>query len=145
MLMSFTSFAVGDDFILNHNCQTKVPKSGYTPVAGHLVIIDTSIANGVDVCAVNENPYGIITWVAPDATYCTVAEFLGGTTIVLPFSGSVALGDKVECDGAALAATGTSGPSRGVVRTDNSNGVGVVIATGSSSPAGTGTCVVRFS
>jgi len=141
--MSLTTFAIGDDFFRDENGKTKTPKASYTPVVGHAVVADSSIANGFDLAAANENPYGIVTWVAPDASYATIHEFIPGTTCVFPISGSVALGDKIECTG-STAAVGTSGPTRSEIRTDNSNGIGFVIGTGSSSPAGTGTAVVRF-
>jgi hypothetical protein len=141
--MALTLFAIGDDFFRDENGKTRVPKSGYTPVVGHAVVLDTSVANGADLAAANENPYGIVTWIAPDATYFTVHEFVPGTSCVFPINGAVALGDKIEATG-STAAVGTSGPVRSEIRTDNTNGIGIVIGTGSSSPAGTGTAVVRF-
>lgn len=144
--MAFVTFTTGDRFNLGWNCKPKVCKSGYTPVPGHLVILDASIANGVDIIAANENPYGIIisigNWSATNPTApITVAEFVPGTEIVLPINGAVAKGDKIEYGGTALGTT----PPRTVIQTDNTNGVGVVIATGAGeSPAGAGTCVVRF-
>lgn len=141
--MAVTTFAIGDDFFRDENGKTKVPKSGYTPAVGDAVVVDISVANGADLAAADENPYGLVTWVASDATYFTVHEFIPGTTCVFPISGTVNLGDKIECTG-SKAAVGTGGPSRSIVRTDNGNGIGSVIGTGASSPAGTGTCVVRF-
>lgn len=141
--MALTTFATGDDFFRDENGKTKAPKSGYTAAVGDAVVLDTSVANGFDLAAADEVPYGIVTWVAPDATYATVHEFVTGTTCVFPISGTVNLGDKIECTG-SKAAVGTGGPSRSIIRTDNSNGSHVVIATGSTSPAGTGTAVVRF-
>jgi hypothetical protein len=141
--MSLTTFAIGDDFLRDENRKTKYPKSGYTPVVGHAVVYDSSVADGVDLAAANENPAGIVTWISVDATYMTVAEFVPGTTCIFPISGTVNLGDKIECTG-STAAVGTNGPTRSEIRTDNSNGIGFVIGTGSTSPAGTGTAVVRF-
>lgn len=140
--MAFTIRSTGDAYIQleGFNMKTKVAKSGYTPAVGDLVILDTSIANGVDLIAVDENPYGIVETVL--GTVCTVAELVGGATIELPYSGTVALGDKVEGNGAA--ATHGASLDRSPVRTDNSNGVGLVIAVDADSPHGTGHCVVRF-
>ena len=140
--MAFTIRSTGDNYVQLEafNLKTKIPKAGYTPAVGDLVILDTSIANGVDLIAANENPYGIVE--ASASGVCTVAELVGGATIELPYSGSVALGDKVEGDGSA-ATHGTS-LDRSPVRTDNTNGVGVVIAVDADSPHGTGHCVVRF-
>lgn len=141
--MAITTFNIGDDFVRDDNGVTKFPKSGYTPVVGHAVVIDTSLANCVDLAASNENPYGIIDWVSPSAAYCCVREFVPGTTCIFPINGTVALGDKIEATG-STAAVGTGGPTRSEIRADNSNGIGIVIGTGATSPAGTGTCVVRF-
>ncbi len=142
--MSLTTFVTGDDFYRDENGKTKYPKSGYTPAVGDATVVDTSITAGFDLAAADEVPSGIVTWISPGATYATVKEFTTGMTCVFPISGTVNLGDKIECTG-SKAAVGTGGPSRSIVRADNSNGGHVVIATGSGSPAGTGTCVVRFS
>lgn len=140
--MAFTIRSTGDSYIQleGFNMRTKIAKSGYTPVVGDLVILDTSAPNAVDLIAADENPYGIVETVL--GTVCTVAELVAGATIELPYSGSVALGDKVEGDGAA-ATHGTS-LDRSPVRHDNSNGVGLVIAVDADAPHGTGHCVVRF-
>ncbi len=141
--MSLTTFSIGDDFVRDENGMTKVPKSGYTPAVGDAVVYDSSLSNCVDLAAADENPAGIIDWVNPGATICTVREFVPGTTCIFPISGTVNLGDKIECTG-SKAAVGTNGPSRSIIRTDASNGIGFVIGTGATSPAGTGTAVVRF-
>lgn len=142
--MALTTFAIGDDFVRDENGKTKFPKAGYTPAIGDLAVIDTSIADGFDLAAADEVPSLYVDWVASDSTYATTRDLVPGTTMILPISGAVALGDKIECTG-SKAATGTGGPSRSVIRADNINGGHLVIGTGASSPAGTGTCVVRFS
>lgn len=147
--MAFNVTTLGDYFNLGWNVKPKVPKSGYTPAVGHLVIQDTSIANGVDLIAADENPYGIVisvdSWSAAAPTSpISVAELLPGTEIMLPTTGTVNKGDKIEGNGTALAQMGT-GQSRTPVRADNANGVGQVIGSGAGeSPAGANTCVVRF-
>jgi hypothetical protein len=141
--MALTTYAIGDDFYRDENGKTRVPKSGYTAAVGDAVVLDTSVSNGADLCAADENPYGIVTWVSAGATYFTVHEFIPGTSCVFPISGTVNKGDKIECTG-SKAAVGTSGPSRSIVRADNSTGIGYVLSSGTESPAGTGTCVVRF-
>ena len=145
--MAFTTFVGGDYYNLGWNMKAKVPKSGYTPAVGHLVILDSSIANGVDIITTNENPYGLVvsidSWSSTNTTSpITVAELVPGTEIVLPTTGSIAKGDKIEYGGTALS---TGVVPRTVVQTDNSNGVGVVVAAGAGeSPAGANTAVVRF-
>lgn len=145
--MAFSTFNVGDAYNLGWNMKAKKVKSGYTPVPGHLVLLDASIANAVDIIAANENPYGIIdsigNWTATNTgALITVAEFVPGTEIVLPTTGTIAKGDKIEYGGTPL--SGGAVP-RTVVQADNSNGVGVVIAAGAGeSPAGADTAVVRF-
>ena len=139
--MAFTSTVAGDRYVLPEvgNIKPKKPKSGYTAVVGDLVILDTSIANGVDLITTNENPYGIVESINNSNGILSVAEFVAGAEIELPYTGSVALGDKVEF--------GTSHGTtldRTTVQTDNSNGVGAVVAVDASAPHGTGHCVVRF-
>lgn len=141
--MALTTFVTGDDFYRDENGKTRYPKAGYTPLIGDATMIDTSIAAGFDLAAADEVPMGIVTWVSADATYATVHDFVPGTYCVFPISGAVALGDKIECTG-SKAATGTGGPSRSVIRTDGTNGSHIVVGTGATSPAGTGTAVVRF-
>jgi hypothetical protein len=141
--MAFTTTVAGDRYILPEvgNVKPKRPKSGYTAVVGDLVILDTSIADGVDLIATDENPYGIVESINNSNGMLSVAEFVAGCSIELPYSGSVALGDKIE--GPASIAQGTT-LLRTTVRTDNSNGVGTVVAKDADTPHGTGHCVVRF-
>lgn len=145
--MAFTSFIAGDHFNHGDNVYTKVPKSGYTPAIGHLVVLDASIANGVDLIAANEAIYGIVvafgTWSASNTGgTISVAKFTPGSRIVLPTTGVIAKGDKVEYGGTALS---TGVVPRTVVQADNTNGNGFVVAAGAGeSPAGADTAVVEF-
>lgn len=141
--MAFNSTTAGDRYILPEpgNVKPKKPKSGYTAVVGDLVIQDTTVADGVDLIATDEPPYGIVESVNNANGTLSVAEFYPGCTIELPYSGAMALGDKIE--GPAVIAQGTT-LLRTTVRTDNTNGVGVVIAKDANSPHGTGHIVVRF-
>src|SRR5438128_1132150 len=116
--MSITKFNIGNDFVRDENGKTMFPKSGYTPAVGDAVVLDNSIANGFDLCAANENAWGRVDWVSPDASYACVRELVPGTMAVWPTSGSVAIGDKTEATG-AIAATGTGGQNASVMRTDN--------------------------
>lgn len=145
--MAFTSTIAGDRYILpeSGNVKPKVPKSGYTPVRGDLVILDTSIAEGVDILTTDENPYGMVeninTWTSAAVTRpISVAEFYPGCEVEFNYTGTVALGDKVEFS----SATRDTILGRTKVKADNTNGVGSVIAVDASAPHGTGYCVVRF-
>jgi hypothetical protein len=138
--MAFTTLVAGDRYLLGWNVVPKVPKSGYTAAVGDLVIIDSSIANGVDVIAANENPYAIVESINNSNGVLSVAEFVSGTYIELPYTGSVALGDKIEFGSATHGTT----LDRTTIQTDNSNGVGTVVAVDASAPHGTGHAVVRF-
>lgn len=139
--MAFTSIVAGDRYLLPEvgNIKAKRPKSGYTAVIGDLVILDTSIADGVDVITTNENPYGIVESINNSNGMLSVAEFVAGAEIELPYTGSVALGDKVE-----FGTTHGTTLDRTTVQTDNANGVGAIIAKDANTPHGTGHCVVRF-
>lgn len=136
--MAFLSIIAGDTANVAQWTVTYQPKSGYTPVRGDLVILDSTIAVGVDLIAANENPMGIV--LKHENGITTVWKFRTGDRVVLPYSGSVAKGDKVEGDGGAHQAT----IDRSTVRTDNSNGVGFVVAVDTETAPGVGFCVVEF-
>lgn len=141
--MAFILPRAGDKYRLGHNCHLKVPKSGYTAKKGDLVILDTSLANGVDLIADNEAAYGIVESLNNGNGTLSVVELLPGTYIELPYTGSAPnLGDKV----AGVATSGTHGSSldRSLVDADNSNGTGSVVAVDGDTPHGTGHVVVRY-
>lgn len=99
-----------------------VPKSGWTdPEIGNLVIWDTGGPYWVDECAADENPMGQIIAMTPAKDVLTIEQFTPGSVQVLPYTGSPAVGDKIEATGAAVA-------GEGVVRLDNGTGVGKVVA-----------------
>ncbi|MBI3911040.1 MAG: hypothetical protein HY320_08925 [Armatimonadetes bacterium] len=99
------------------------PKTAWTdPAVGNLVIWDTTGNHFVDECVADENPIGQVIAVNPSKTILTVELFTGGMVTVLPYSGTVARGDKVEADGTV------DGNGAGKVRADNVNGTGRVIA-----------------
>lgn len=129
----------GDNFNMGWNCKFRQPKSGYTPVVGDLVIVDTTVPFGVDAIAANENPYAIVIAVTAD-NYPTVAELVAGTQVTLPYTGTVNVGDKIEGSGGGSDTT----LIRTIVRSDNSNGVGTVLAVDGDTAYGTGYCTVRF-
>lgn len=145
--MAFTSTIAGDRYLLpaTGNVKPKVPKSGYTPVRGDLVILDTSIQNGVDILTTDENPYGMVeninTWTSSATTRpISVAEFYPGCEVTFNYTGTVNKGDKVEFS----SATRDTLLGRTKVKTDNTNGVGAVVAVDAETFYGTGYCVVRF-
>lgn len=99
------------------------PKSGWAdPALGNLVTWDTGGDMHVDECAADEPPIGQVIAMNPAGTVLTVELFTGGMVAVLPYSGTVARGDKVEADGT------TDSSGTGKVRTDNTNGTGRVVA-----------------
>jgi hypothetical protein len=130
-----------DYFILEWNVVPGVPKSSYTPVVGHLVRRETAQDSEWDLSVANEVPAGIVVAVNANSTKISVAEFVAGVTIVLPTTGVVALGDKIETNATALATVGSMTIQRGQVVVDNTNGVGTVVDL---NPAGTATATVRF-
>ena len=100
-----------------------VPKAGWAdPEVGNLVIWDTTGNMRADECAADEAPMGQVIAINPAKTVLTVELFTGGMVAVLPYSGVVGLGDKVEADGT------TDANKQGKVRTDNVNGSGRVVA-----------------
>lgn len=130
-----------DYFILEYNVTPGVPKSGYTPVKGHLVRRETAQDNEWDLCTTDEAFSGIVVAVNANSTVISVAEFVPGTSVVLPTTGAIALGDKVWADGgAALADVGTTGIQRTRVEA-SATGVGLVVDL---NPAGSATATVRF-
>lgn len=139
--MSVTKLTGGDDFVREDNIHPVIPKSGYTAAVGDLVTRDTSLANCVDLCALNERIWGFVMSINGDGSVLSVAELKDGCRIVLPYISAPSLGDSVESDG-SRAGSGLTTRSR--VQTDNTNGVGKVIGVDSTSPGGTGTCLVEF-
>lgn len=139
--MALTVPKEGDYFILADNVVPGVPKSGYTPRIGHLVKRETAADNEWDLSTTDEVFAGIIVAVNANNTKISVAELRAGTSIILPTTGVVALGNKVWADGgAALADVGTMGIQRTRVEVDSS-GVGTVVDL---NPAGSATATVRF-
>lgn len=99
------------------------PKSGWSdPAVGNLVIWDGGGNMHVDECAADENPVGQIIAMNPAKTVLTIELFCAGMVAVLPYSGTVNRGDKVEADGTADA------QGQGKVKSDNTNGSGRVLA-----------------
>src|SRR5688572_23731190 len=124
--MAFTTVRAGDRYILpeSGNIKPQAPKSGWTAEVGDLIIADTSVAMGVDEITTAENPAGIVESVNNANGTLSVAWFYTGAEIELPYTGSVALGDKIEFGSATHGTT----LDRTTVQTDNSNGVGTVVA-----------------
>ena len=130
----------GDRFMFGFNQVFRAAHSGYTPVVGDLVQVETGGPFEVDVIVANENPYGIVISTNQGSGFPTVAELVAGAQLVLPYTGTVNLGDKIEGSGGGSDTT----LNRTIVRTDNSSGVGTVIALDGDTPYGTGYCTVRF-
>lgn len=121
--MALPFSTAGDYFMIPEALVAGKPKSGYTAVVGDLVIRDTSIANGWDRCAANENPGGIVVSINSSNGTISVAEFvIGISTIRLEYIGTdPALGQTMEA-GSTPAKGTTTITDRDVVELDNTNG-----------------------
>lgn len=132
---------IGDNYMWPWSTVAKVADNTYTsPAVGDLVALSTAAGNAVSGPADEVLPYGIVESINQGNGILTVVELLPGSTIVLPYSGSVSLGDAIECTGS------TQGTllARTIVGTENVGGVGKIIAIDADTPYGTGYCVVRF-
>lgn len=139
--MAFVMPYQDDKFNTDH-VVLKQAKSGYTAVVGDLVISDATVAHGVDLIAADEATYGLVISLnnRTDGTMLSVQELTPGSYIVLPYTGSLAKGDKVEFSSATHGTT----IDRTQVKVDNSNGNGYVTAVDADTAAGTGHAIVRF-
>jgi hypothetical protein len=136
--MALTTPFAGDYWNLGWNTTAGRPKSGYTPAVGHLVVRENAAANEWDLIAANEPPTGYVFSINSSNGVISVAMLVPGTKLILPTTGTVALGDKVEYGGTAL----STGPvARTVVQEDNTNGGGRITAL---TPAGADTAEVTF-
>lgn len=139
--MALTLTSTGDNFHRGWNEFAVKAVAGYTaPAVGDLVAYENSAANSVDIIAGNEAILGIVDSINASNGVLSICELVPGCRIELPYTGVVALGDKV------LFSSATQGASvpRTQVKTDNTNGTGLVIAVDADAPHGTGHCVVRF-
>ncbi len=139
--MSRTLTTCGDNFHRGWNEFAAVPLGGYTPAVGDLVTYETGAANTVDLIAGIEAIAAIVDSVNSGSGVVTICELVAGCRLELPYTGTVALGDKVKFS----SATHGTALDRTQVQTDNSNGIGLVIAVDADAPHGVGHCVVRFS
>jgi len=137
----------GDNFRRQWNEVTKNLAAAYTtPKIGDLVKITTGSSNEVSLCGDDDPPYGILDHVYSTNQQVTVAEFVSGATIELPYDPgdtAPALGDAITV---SVAAGGhdTVLDRSFIAKQDASEGVGVVIAKDAGTPHGTGFVVVRF-
>jgi hypothetical protein len=114
--------------------------AGYTsPARGDLVKQDTSGNRLVNICSAGDVPLGLVVQVGGDGVL-TVREFLPGETVVLEYTGTFAIGDKVVSN-ATSGTIAIGGFTRQQVKHDNTNGTGTVVAK--DAPA-TGLCEVRY-
>jgi hypothetical protein len=146
--MALSAATFGDYLNLGTNVVPMVPKSGYTPVKGNLVRREGAQSNEVDVCAVDEAPIGIVMTVGPSGAgitpgICGVALFVQGVHVILPNATGLqpVFDDKIEADAGGMVAVGSTGLTRTRIRTDNTNGVGRVVAI---NPGGPDTVGVAF-
>lgn len=108
------------------NIKAMVPVAGYTaPEVGDLVIYDTSENNAVDEAADTENPIGEVYSTNRDNGILSIALYKSGTRVVLPYSGVVAVGNKIRSTGTREIASVDQGKT--VVEAD-AGGVGAIVA-----------------
>lgn len=112
------------------------------PRLGDLVKLDTS-GNGLVMQATSGDvPLGLLWSVNNNNGTLSILE-LRDCDLILPYTGTFAVGDKVVANGttSSTAATQVGGINRDIVKHDNTNGIGTVIA---KDVPGTGLAVVRF-
>lgn len=135
--MALTKSTPGEQLIIEGNVRPRVKVTGYTtPVVGHLIKNSTAGNDQADRCAANDAPVGLLISTNLGAVL-SVAEFKHNVTVILDYTGALALGDKIVSNGDA----GTVDTTRDRVKRDNTNGVGRVSAL--DFPA-TGQCAVSF-
>ncbi len=121
--MSTQFSTAGDNFYHPEALKARKPKSGYTAVVGHLVVRDTSVANGIDRAAANENPIGIVVSTNAGNGTITIAELEPyNSTIALEYIGTApTVGQLMEAGSTPGLGTVTY-TDRDVVELDNTNG-----------------------
>lgn len=105
--MAIPASTAGDYFMIPEQIMAGKPKSGYTPAVGHLVVEDTTLANGYDRAASTENPIGIILSINGNPSNGTISVArlqIGTSTIILEYTDGSA-----PALGARMVATGASG------------------------------------
>lgn len=138
--MAFNLPTAGDRFIPELHVRPWKAVSGYTtPLEGHLVKQDTSGNRLINQCADGDVPLGMILRDNGNGVY-SVWEFRAGATVVLQYSSTFAVGDKIVSH-AAAGTIAVQGKLRDQIKHDNTNGIGTV--TAKDSPA-TGLCEVAF-
>lgn len=150
--MAFLSNIAGDRYIAPErgNVKAKVPNTAYTPAVGDLVtIVAAGINNNVALISGIVAIVGIVENISGWSSAfplrpISVAEFFPGAEIELAYTGAVAIGDKVVFSTNIKDTVLGTLPGRTKVLTDNTNGVGAIIAKDAGAPHGTGFCVVRF-
>lgn len=129
----------GDNFMIPQYINAWAPKSGYTPVFGDLVLLD-SLNVTADRCAANENPEGMVVSINSSNGTISVAQFKSGTRIQLEYTSTApTVGQKIETSATPGKGTVTI-TDRDTVQVDNTNGVGRVVSVNTTDS----TCVVEF-
>lgn len=135
--MALTKSTPGEQLIIEGNVRPRVKASAYTtPVVGHLIKNSTAGNDQVARCADGDAPIGLLVSTNLGAVL-SVAEFKHNVTVILDYTGTLALGDKVVSKGDS----GTVDTTRDRVKQDNSLGVGRVSALDYPT---TGQCAVSF-
>lgn len=123
--MAIPASTIGDYFMIPEAIVAGKPKSGYTAALGHLVVEDTTVPNGYDRAAANENPIGIVVSINgnPSNGTLSIARFIQGVSnITLEYIGTdPAIGQTMEAGSTPGFGTLTV-TDRDVVELDNTNG-----------------------
>lgn len=138
--MSLTKATGGNRLIWNSgdNVVPGLPASGYTSPAIGDLLKNTTTANTYDRCADGDPFVGVVLAYNGNGIL-SVARAIAPFQVVVEYTGSVTVGDKVVSKGAR----GTIVPGFDQVKTDNSGGTFRIRAKDAASPGGTGTCVVE--
>jgi hypothetical protein len=140
--MSLTKATGGNRLIWNSgdNVVPGLAVSGYTTPAYGDLLKATTTNGSFDHCANGDAPVGIVLSTNSGNGILSVARFVAPVQIMVDYTGSVTVGDKVVSTGSK----GTVFTLLDSVKTDNTNGVGRIRSKDAGSPGGTGTCVVEF-
>lgn len=143
--MAFTSIIGGDRFVKpEEGILPAHPTPGFTPVDGDLTKPSSTVSEGVTALAAGDQPQGVVVVSGRAGEPVTdwrpaIAGLTRGTTIHLPYTGTVVRGDKVVSAGAGM----DTRLKRTKVKAD-ALGTGLVVAVDGETSLGPGYCLVRF-
>ena len=138
--MALNLRTLGDYLDYEQGIVPGIPKTGWTPAEGQLVVRDSGGPNWFDLGANSEVPVGMVMTVNGTTGVIAVALFKSGTQLVLPFDTAPTLGQSIQTTAAGLIVVGTQGFSRSQVKgVAAGSGAGVVIGLATFGVSGAGT------